>query len=459
MIAYFFTRLLMSKKIGRRTFLATAGGASALSTAGSAQEKSVTYRKKTTRPVSELAGKSLRDLREEYRHWLFDDYLPFVDKYVIDHELGGFMCTTDRDGANITTEKRSGYAGRGVWVYAHLYRALDRNPEHLEIARKALEFLLRGRPSDGSLWPLSFTKEGKPLGETPKSVNTEMYIAEGVAGYARAANDETSRRMARDIMFACLRIYDTPGYLADSGKSFLGPDGPDTNGVTLLDDFMLFLRLATQMLEETPDPEVESLAKWCTDTITSNFYNPGFGLLNEMLTQDLAHPPNDISQLVTFGNIFQALWHTLDDAVRTKNRALFETTAERFRRHIEVAWDDVYGGVFGTLRHVDNNVWETGKINYVQAECLIGLLAIIEHTSADWAREWFGRIYTYTLETFPLNKYGFPLWNVSADRKATFVPHANRVENYHHPRHLMLNLECLDRMIKRGGRVSGVFRR
>jgi mannose/cellobiose epimerase-like protein (N-acyl-D-glucosamine 2-epimerase family) len=176
-----------------------------------------------------------------------------------------------------------------------------------------------------------------------------------------------------------------------------------------------------------------------------------------MLTQDLAHPLNDISHLVTFGNIFQALWHTLDDAVRTKNRALFETTAERFRRHIEVAWDDVYGGVFGTLRHVDNNVWETGKINYVQAECLIGLLAIIEHTSADWAREWFGRIYTYTLENFPLKKYGFPLWNVSADRKATFVPHANRVENYHHPRHLMLNLAALDRIIKRGGKVSGVF--
>ena len=77
--------------------------------------------------------------------------------------------------------------------------------------------------------------------------------------------------------------------------------------------------------------EIEAVAKRCTDTITNNFHNPEFGLLNEMLAQDLAHPPNDLSQLVTFGNIFQALWHTLDDAVRTKNRPLFETTAARLR--------------------------------------------------------------------------------------------------------------------------------
>ena len=440
----------------RRAFIASTGGAVLSARSVEPQGTGRNHAKKPS-PVRSLAGKSLRDLREEYRYWLFDDYLPFMDAHVIDHELGAFMCNADRDGTLLTTEKRSGFAGRGVWVYAHLYRTLDRSPKHLETARKALEFLLRGRPSDGSLWPPSFTKEGKPVGDTPKSVNTELYIAEGIAEYARAAKDESYRRMARDILFSCLRIYDTPGYLADSGKGFLGQDGPETNGVTLLDDFMLFLRLATQMLDEAPDPEIAAVAKRCTDSITNNFYNPDFGLLNEMLNQDLTHPPNDISQLVTFGNIFQALWHTLDDAVRTKNRPLFETTAARLRRHIEVAWDDVYGGVFGTLQHVDNNIWETAKINYVQAECLNGLLAVIEHTGDDWAREWFDRIYTYTLANFPLKKYGFPLWNVSADRKMSFVQHANRVENFHHPRHLMLNLAALDRIIKRGGKVSGVF--
>jgi hypothetical protein len=33
----------------------------------------------------------------------------------------------------------------------------------------------------------------------------------------------------------------------------------------------------------------------------------------------------------------------------------------------------------------------------------------------------------------------------------------NRAEHYHHPRHLMLNLLSLKRMIKRDGKTSGLF--
>ena len=36
-----------------------------------------------------LAGKTLKELREEYRYWLFDDYLPFHDEFCVDREYGG----------------------------------------------------------------------------------------------------------------------------------------------------------------------------------------------------------------------------------------------------------------------------------------------------------------------------------------------------------------------------------
>jgi hypothetical protein len=41
----------------------------------------------------------LEQLRQQYRFDLFEDFLPFMDKYVIDRQHGGFMCTTDHDGA------------------------------------------------------------------------------------------------------------------------------------------------------------------------------------------------------------------------------------------------------------------------------------------------------------------------------------------------------------------------
>jgi hypothetical protein len=61
------------------------------------------------------------------------------------------------------------------------------------------------------------------------------------------------------------------------------------------------------------------------------------------------------------------------------------------------------------------------------------------------------------ITTYPLKKYGSPLWMYAGNRKVEFEEfktRPKRVENYHHPRHLMLNILSLDRMINRSGRTS-----
>ena len=75
-----------------------------------------------------------------------------------------------------------------------------------------------------------------------------------------------------------------------------------------------------------------------------------------------------------------------------------------------------------------------------------------------WAKQWFTKTYQYVQEKFPLKQYGFPLWIDYADRWVTFEKtESRRAENFHHPRHLMLNLLAIERMIQRGGKVSGFF--
>lgn len=56
-------------------------------------------------PVGELAAR--------YRSDLFDDFLPFMDEHVIDHEHGGFMCTAGPDGRRDSDTKSSWFEGRG----------------------------------------------------------------------------------------------------------------------------------------------------------------------------------------------------------------------------------------------------------------------------------------------------------------------------------------------------------
>jgi len=102
----------------------------------------------------------LEQLREQYRYDLFEDFLPFMDRHVIDRQYGGFMCNTDRDGTNLSGRKETWSEGRGIWVYSFLYNHFGRHAHHLEVARRSVEFILRATPADkDQLWPVSFTQE------------------------------------------------------------------------------------------------------------------------------------------------------------------------------------------------------------------------------------------------------------------------------------------------------------
>lgn len=158
------------------------------------------------------------------------------------------------------------------------------------------------------------------------------------------------------------------------------------------------------------------------------------------------------------GTAIQTLWMVLHEAVRRKDKGLFNLAAERIKRHIEVSWDDVYGGAFRSLIHIDENRWGLDKVLWLQEEFLIGALCVIEHTGAQWAKDWFAKMFVYMQEKFPGKQYdGCPIWILYTDRKVTFDPNATYICNFHHPRHLAINLSTLHRMIGNGGKISTIF--
>src|SRR5690606_11280257 len=134
----------------------------------------------------------------------------------------------------------------------------------------------------------------------------------------------------------------------------------------------------------------------------------------------------------------ESLWMVMDEALRRNDMELYQLASERFKFHVEAAWDDVYGGVFHCLNHVDENDWLLEKVLWAQEEVLVGLLILIEQSDDEWAYRWFDKMYNHVVKTYPLNKYGFSLWNIGGDRQVHFEKEGIRIENFHHPRHLML---------------------
>ncbi|MFC1509167.1 AGE family epimerase/isomerase [Candidatus Omnitrophota bacterium] len=444
----------------RRSFFGTSAGTAALVSGitGCTQEK------KTGQPAQEktildkngkIGGKTLQELRERYRYDLLDDYIPFLYKYVVDHELGGFMCTTDRDGTNLDTNKRAWYEGRGTWVSSFLYNNIDPAPEHLEVVRKSVDFTLKLKPEGDKLWPGGFTREGKPTYEDLR-VYGDLFIATGLQEYSRAVKDDSYWDMAKDIMLKCMRIYDSPDY----GKPTDGSTPRTPPGTRFLGHWMIFIRLASQMLADREDNEVKGIIDRCIDSILNKHLHPEYNMLVEELPHDMEFKPGEKYNVIALGHGTETLWMLMFEAYRRKDMGLYEKAATLFKRQVEAAWDDVFGGAFTnmTIEEEESKMsYRTNKVLWLQEEVLIGTLFMIEHFGDEWAKRWYNKMYTYVLDKYPLKQYGFPIWILSADQRVTFREHTRRVGNFHHPRHLMINLLAIDRMIERGGAVSNYF--
>lgn len=393
----------------------------------------------------------LKELRFQYRQDLFTDFLPFLEKYVIDPEFGGFGCNVDHFGKRLNYTKLSWFEGRGTWVYSFLYNNLAREQKYLDIARRSLDLVMKIRPEGDELWPKEITREGKPLTSADGEVYGDLFIAEGLAEFSKATGERSFWDEAKRILLKCVRLYDRPVYRPTIGQTYFGPTAPPFPGARIQGVWMTLIRAATQMLEMHHDSDVEAVASRCIDAIGNHHYNAEFGLINELLNHDLSRPTNEYAQLVYTGHCIENLWMLMLEAVRRKDENLFDKLAEWFRRHVEVAWDDVYGGVFRNLQNVDENRWVVDKVLWAQEEVLIGSMLIVERRGYEWAGEMFQRMNRYVREKYVLKNHGSPLWMYASDRKATyeaFLKMPKRVENFHHPRHLMLNLLSLERMLR-----------
>ncbi len=406
----------------------------------------------------EFGDLPLNELVKKYHYYLFDDFLPFMDKYVIDHKYGGFLCNTTLKGEHVNTNKDSWFEGRGIWVYSFLYRNFGKDEKYLNVARKSLNLILKNKPSDGKLWPQQMTREGKPLTPPATEIYGDLFIAEGLSEFALASGEMKYWDLAKSIILKCWNIYNKPDYYPQIVAEYLGPKPMPFPGAKIQGVSMVMIGTINNMFKSKNDSDLENILNECRNAVINKHFDPEYRLDTELLNHDYSRPTNYLSQFVYTGHSIETLWPIMERAVKLRDVELFKTAAERFKRHIEVAWDQVYGGAFRSLNNVDENLWEVDRLPkalWAQQEALNGMMIMIEQTGDEWAKNWwFPKVYKYMVDKFLLKQYGYPLWIVYADRKVTFDPKYSRIENYHLPRHLMLTYLALERIIKNNGKPA-----
>lgn len=425
----------------------TLGGLSACTSS----EQELRGKNKKNSRIESLAGLTLEQLHKRYKNELFNRFLPAMESLCIDHELGGFICDVDISARKIiNTNKKTWFQGRGIWVYSFLYNNFEKDPHFLDIAKKAIDFILKLKPHDDNFWNDLYSKEGVAI-SGPGDIYGNLFVAEGLAEYSRATGDKQYLKLAKEIIFYCLDRYDRSDYIYDIGYA---PGNPKISGSRILGHWMIFLSLSTQILNHEDDPDFVKLADRCIKSILEFHLNAEYKILNEVINHDLTLPENEYSQFAVIGHGIETLAFLMAEAVRRNDPVLFRTSAEAFRRHVDVASDKLYGGYFEILYNANNYTWAQSKSAWCQQEVLIGALLMIEHGGDFWAQEIFSELDNYVLEKMVHPEFAF--WTFGGERKV-LKPNTTIVEHYHTPRHLMRNMLSLERMMKRGYKPSGLF--
>jgi len=410
-----------------------------------------------------LAGMSLEDLKKDYHHRLFDRYFPFWDKGGYDDEIGGVMVNLNDDGSVADDEKFIWFQGRGLWVYSFLYNNFGNEPRYLERATKMHDFIVKYMYAGSGKWYQRLNRDGSLKEGVSDTTNGWAFIADGLQEFYRATGNEEDVKLVEDTIQAIVSVYDNPGF---TGTRNLGglPENTPMKGLRELATSRRFVRIISSLLSQISNPRLETLLKEHLDIMMTKFYNPEFGIVNEYLQHDYSRIPG-FEDYTFVGHVTEGMWIIMLEALRKKDKALFNKAVNIVRKHVEIGWDYIFGGL-GSHYYVFDGPGRTRekmydlKEGWANFELMIPLVYIIEYTGECWAKEFYDRLYPYIIKTYDTD---WGVWKQSVNRLGGPVSrelyirkrwHPKRKGNFHQARAMMYNMLSFDRMIHNKGKLT-----
>ncbi|MVZ64747.1 hypothetical protein GQF61_02690 [Sphingobacterium sp. DK4209] len=399
-----------------------------------------------TESIPSYSNDELVKLLEQYKTYLFEEYLPFIDNYIYDRENGGYFWNSTYRGKQLSTNKRTWYDARGTWIYSYLYKHIEPNPLYLQRAKQTLGLLFKTKEKDARFWPWSYDILGKDLQEREGDIYGNLFVAEALVGYAEASGDDNAWAKAKEIMLHAFQLYQSEDYRYLLEYS---PSADYTAAEEILGHYMIFLHLATSLLSIKSDENISQIADSCLDALIHQHYDSEINLMPELASKSKNGLDEQLTQFVYIGHAIETLWMIMEEAKRRDDQQLFDLAATRFKHHVEVANDRIFGGFFHGIDHVKENRFLLDKVLWAQEEVLVGCLILIEEHKDEWAWQYFNKTLRYLQEHFINQNLPYRPWKINGNRQMNNQEEGKRIENYHHPRHLIFAIQTLERILNR----------
>lgn len=420
------------------TLLAMSGASSLMANAG----KNIGLGRLLEGSLDRLGGMTLQQLLDHHRDYLKNTYIPNWDR-AVDHKYGGFANVAIPGREPKFDKKAMYYQGRAIWMFSYLYNHITHDKRHLDAAVKGRDFVVKHALTNDHRWISFISREGKPESE-PLDHYGDIYMVLGLAELYKATKDEKDIALAIATAKSVMERLVSPSYQhIDAHVPALEP------GTRRLPSWQHFLSALTPLLKVRRDPAIDYIARYCVRVICEDHWQPDSGVLLEVLddkfrpyTFDAPNWGDFTPRGVSGWHSIQACWMVMDDALRVNHYPTYRQGVQMGLSTLEKCYIDGKGIPFSTPQGMSLNdpkakpnidsTYPWGALDDMLVYCLM----VLEHSHEPLAINYYNKC--------------FALHNSKP---------ANVVTSglLHTPRRFFYSIEILERMIKRGGKVSGVF--
>ena len=393
----------------------------------------------------------LKKLLQKYNDGLFNQVIPFWERYSPDREYGGYYSCIDRDGTVFDTDKFGWMLGREVWTFARLCNwakdaGKDQKEKWLDLARLGAEFIRgKARSPEGDIY-FAMDRKGLPLVE-PYNIFSEYFTAAGFAEFYRASGEEWAADEAKKSYKRIVTRKPNP-----KGKwtKQIGANRPmKAMGVCMMDTW-----LSGELEGLAPAEELKTLADAAEKQIFDLHVDRKLKTVFERVTPDGGHLDCMEGRLLNPGHALETLWFVMHRAAARKDMERVKDIAEIMLWCAERGWDKEYGGFF---YYQDYKGFPTEKLEsdmklwWVHAEALCAFLLAYKLTGDARHETWFRRTDEYTWARFPDPEYGEWYGYLNRRGEPSLTQKGGKWKGFFHlPRSLMFCIDWLKEMENQG---------
>jgi len=344
---------------------------------------------------------SRHELQRVYRDGLLEDTLQFWIPRSVDREQGGFLCSLDRDGTLLDSDKGMWQQCRFTWLLGKLFNTVEPRDEWLELCRHGIDFIDRHGfdSADGRMW-FHVARDGRPIRKR-RYAFTESFAAIAYGQFAKASGKAWAAKKARQAF----------NEFINHGRDPKGtqPKFTDTRPLRTIGLPMITIATAQDLRESIGLEDANHWIDESIETIEKFHVKDERQVVMETVTAEGEISDHFDGRTLNPGHAMEGAWFIMHEGKLRGDARLVKLGTRMLDYMWDRGWDNEFGGI---LYFVDidgrpvQEYWHDMKFWWPQNEAIIATLLAYQLTGKEKYAKWHHMVHEWAYQHFPDPEYG-----------------------------------------------------